>query len=936
MLRINQFTDADALKNYYRKALAMGDYFIHEHERPGEWRGEAAKRLGLQGTVLDKDFNRLCDNLHPWEESSLTPRTRSDRSVAYDFNWHVPKTISLLHAFTGDERIIDAIRGVVHDTMQEIERQALTRVRVEGKDENRTTSNLVWAEFVHLTTRPVDGVPDPHAHVHCIAFNATYDPVEERFKAAQFREQKRDAPYYEAAMYTRLAARLKDLGYDTERTGSKTWDLAGASPSLSKKFSRRTTEIEQLATKLGIVDPKLKAELGAMSRSRKDEGLNLGDLRQHWLDRLDPGEAGVLARIARGEAVSKDRNVSASEALEFAIGHKFVRESVVPMKRLLETALRFSLGQVSPEEMKQTAAQHPELLAAKSGDELFVTTREVLREERAMLAFARNGRGTCAALERDQPWAGPTRQLNEDQRGAVEHILKSQDRVMLVHGGAGTGKTTLMQEAVAAIRSRGTNVVAVAPTAEASRKVLRDSGFRDANTLEQLLRNPHLKLAARKTLIWVDEAGLVGTRDMKRLCDLAERINARVLLTGDAGQHAPVQRGDALRLLQSHAGLASAEVAKVVRQSGLYREAVENFAKGRFEDGFKILDRLGAIRELPDNVRSVQIARDYTEAVRTGRSCLVISPTHAEGEQIAGLIRAELRHKGLLGEDFAIVNQLRDRRLTTAERSDAASYRPGDVVQFYKHANKFRAAETVRVVGHNDKGQVRVLPLKGGSVERLLPLHQSERFSVFEQRSLPLAPGERIRITHTGRTKDGKHRLENGATYRIAGFNKEGHLELDNGWVVRRSFSHVAHAYTSTSHSTQAKTTQLVLLSQTRASMAAASAEQWYVSISRGAQELRVYTDDRQALTDAVSRMSSRRSATELFESTPEQKRNPAADQQHAPAPTRAERATQHAHEIQRLKSYQRTVQSQNHAYQRQRERQRARSHAIKGFTRGR
>jgi len=45
---------------------------------------------------------------------------------------------------------------------------------------------MVWAEFVHRTTRPVDGVPDPQLHCHAVTFNATFDPVEVRWKAAQF------------------------------------------------------------------------------------------------------------------------------------------------------------------------------------------------------------------------------------------------------------------------------------------------------------------------------------------------------------------------------------------------------------------------------------------------------------------------------------------------------------------------------------------------------------------------------------------------------------------------------------------------------------------------------------------------------------------------------------------------------------------------------
>ena len=44
-----------------------------------------------------------------------------------------------------------------------------------GKNENRRTGNMAWGEFIHFTSRPVDGVPDPHLHAHCFVFNTTFD-----------------------------------------------------------------------------------------------------------------------------------------------------------------------------------------------------------------------------------------------------------------------------------------------------------------------------------------------------------------------------------------------------------------------------------------------------------------------------------------------------------------------------------------------------------------------------------------------------------------------------------------------------------------------------------------------------------------------------------------------------------------------------------------
>src|SRR5208283_4441570 len=135
------------------------------------------------------------------------------------------------------------------------------------------TGNMVWADFLHFTARPVDGVPDPHLHMHCYAMNLTYDDVEERWKAGQFGDLKRDAPYWEAAFDARLAHRLNALGVATEKK-DYSFEIAGTSTALVDKFSRRRNAIEREAEKLGIVDAKGKHAIGYYGRENKDSDIS--------------------------------------------------------------------------------------------------------------------------------------------------------------------------------------------------------------------------------------------------------------------------------------------------------------------------------------------------------------------------------------------------------------------------------------------------------------------------------------------------------------------------------------------------------------------------------------------------------------------------------------------------------------------------------------
>src|SRR3984893_1426378 len=269
MIRITQQDSASGAKRYY----ATADYYSEGQEIVGRWGGKGAARLGLDGTVDKYSFERMCDNLNPTTGDPLTVRTRSERTVGYDFTFSVPKSVSLLYAMSGDEGIMDAFRGAVDETMREMEAEMKTRVRMGGKDEDRVTGNMTWAEFIHTTSRPVDGLPDPQLHAHVFAFNTTWDDEERRGKAGQFAELKRDSPYFQAAFRARLADRLQDLGFGIHRKRDD-FEIAGIKPDVLKRFSRRTTQIEKVAQEKGITDPKRKAELGAETREKKGHSLS--------------------------------------------------------------------------------------------------------------------------------------------------------------------------------------------------------------------------------------------------------------------------------------------------------------------------------------------------------------------------------------------------------------------------------------------------------------------------------------------------------------------------------------------------------------------------------------------------------------------------------------------------------------------------------------
>src|SRR5271157_3190435 len=132
MIRVIQQDSAKSAKSYYTTA----DYYSEGQELVGSWGGKGAARLGLKGVVDKTSFEQLCDNLDPRTGEPLTVRTRTERTVGYDFTFSVPKSVSLLHAMSGDQDIMNAFRESVAETMREMESEMKTRVRIAREDKN--------------------------------------------------------------------------------------------------------------------------------------------------------------------------------------------------------------------------------------------------------------------------------------------------------------------------------------------------------------------------------------------------------------------------------------------------------------------------------------------------------------------------------------------------------------------------------------------------------------------------------------------------------------------------------------------------------------------------------------------------------------------------------------------------------------------------------
>ena len=934
MLRITTSTSAAGAKkyyteSYYREGMGMGmdldkglvnglngvasraEYYAEKDQIIGNWHGKAAGLLGLGGELKKSDFDSLCDNLHPISGKRLTGRFNANRRVGYDFTFNASKSVSLAYAFAdekGKAEILTAFRASVREAMKEVEGGMQARVRAGGLNENRETGNLVYGEFIHFTSRPVKGIADPHLHSHCFILNATRDGVENKWKAGEFGQIKKDAPYYEAVFHSAFANKLQGLGYGVKKC-KVGFELAGVDRSLVEKFSNRTREIEKLAAEKGITDDKRKSELGARTRESKRAVVSGVEEFAVWESRLSEAEKAAFVTLKNSVGANDNFNVGvAKDSVDFSLAHHLERKSVTTDKEVLTLAIKDSLGKgVSWKEVKSGLKDSGEVITVREDLVNYVTTHSALQEENNLIRAAHDFKGRFKPLNKE--YDPSVDYLNKEQLRAIQNALTTNDGITIIAGKAGTGKTTLMKEVQKGILSGGKEIFAFAPSAEASRGVQRSEGFANANTIAALVQNKELQRKIQGNVLWVDEAGMVGVRDMNAILSIAKENKARLILSGDTKQHNSVERGDALRILQSEAGIAPVQVNQIQRQkSKEYRQAVSLLSRGEVVKGFNKLDKMGAVKEIDDDGKRVAaIANDYFESAyklnyngdtkgnakhKKPASVLVVSPTHKEGDAVTAAIRQRLQAEGVVEDKEKQFLTFKKTQFTQAQMAKPENYEVGNFVVFHQNVKGFKAGGRFEVVEHNenqnneknkkqgekqDKQQVWVKDSAGN--EKLLPLGKVKAFQLYKAKELAIAKGDKIRITDNGKTNEGKH-LFNGTSFLVDGFDRAGNIKLSNGSVLSKEYGHFALGYVMTSHSSQGKTVDKVIISQSNESMRASSMEQFYVSVSRGRKSVAVYTDDKQDLLQAVSQSNERKSARELVGANKDINKNIGADMQ--------------------------------------------------------
>lgn len=707
--------------------IASSDYYIGGSEPAGRWI-VAGVGIGVRaGTVVEREpFERLHAAVDSEGRFMLSSKSGKKHVGGYDITFSAPKSVSILWALADDglrAKIEAAQAGAVEAAIKAVEANAA--FCRSGKDGiQREKVQLTVAVFQHGEARPAlhsDGqvFADCALHSHAVTLNiarkfgghASESADEELSGAKRKRYGALDGKAIfawkmaaGAAYHAQLAKNFQDIGFAVGGIGKNgIWEVVGIDPRLKSYFSARRGEIEdelELAGADSASAPALAAAITKATRKAKQEqrqdrfafwqqcSRDIGFDRDAVIDScLAAGrEQQILLENADREGLIQARLASIPDQLT-------QHESTFERRHLYATVATALVG--TGESAKRIEIEVDRFIATGAvvtldrdawGHQVF-TTPEILRIESEIGEIA-------ARLSRKSSSAPPPSIVNDlirkhglnNEQADAARAATSGARITILEGAPGVGKTT----ALTAITGSWAHVdvghhVIGASTAWKIAHALRDELAIDARATDSWLVGAErgVPFLDKNTVLIVDEAGLLSSRQMHAILSAVEAADARglnphLILVGDRNQLQSVGAGPGLALAANFSPVQS--VGRIVRQHEQWaRDAVTAFGRGDAGDALAAFDSRGLFHETAGpkaTVRAMVDAWEAHEKTAPGQS-LLIAKTNTQVRAISAEVRARLRQQGKIrGEDIPL------KAVTSSNLTVPLSLAEGDRIRF--------------------------------------------------------------------------------------------------------------------------------------------------------------------------------------------------------------------------------------------------------------
>lgn len=662
-------------------------YYVNRRNETGVWHGSGAVRWGAKGAVTAEGLKNLFQRRSfDGAETLVKYGVDQESRGGFDFTFSAPKSVSIVYAQSPlqiqmrmDAIMLDSVKKTF-DVFEPV--LGVTR-RGKGGHLQETTDGLMFALFPHLESRE----NDPQLHVHgvlgnlCPRSDGTWGTIDSRVLFSPGMKKAMGA-----AFRCELAYQLEqELGLRCVKQ-NEFFELEGVPASVIEEFSQRRQAIMTELEEKGFSSAQAKA-VACMETRRPKEEVSIDDLKAHWRERANA--CGFTAeRVLELFGHERPESSNRQQALETGVAEALKRLEESHRNKYRQVDLLGAMAEycqakgVGLEEVQATVEkvldQHPDIVPlAKAPGQTTFTTKEIFDRERNVLDIAcgmrRSAGPTVSEATMDQFRRHPSiLRLNEEQRHAFESLAVESTRLTVVSGFAGVGKTSLLQAVREVYAADDFQLFGVAPTGKAALGLQKEADIpsmtihralmlaaSDVRQTPQPVGTPmQRKLGEHaideRTILIVDEAGMVGGKQMEKLLTLAQDSGAKVIMVGDPHQLQPVlDTGGAFGSLASRNG--GIDLKSIVRQRDQWaRDAVIAIVEGRSQEGLALLQSHDCITVANNYRESMErlVADWKREGLTNPASHLVILPTNAQVDALNRDIQQARIDAGLVDKQF--------------------------------------------------------------------------------------------------------------------------------------------------------------------------------------------------------------------------------------------------------------------------------------------
>lgn len=612
-----------------RRDGGVEDYFSGRGERPGRWLGAGLEHVGLHsGDLVEVDavHRVIFHGEHPVTSDPLGQRMRKDGIAGFGMTFSAPKSVSLLWALASPEvarKVEAAEAAAVQAGLTYVERHASYARRGRNGIEQVDGGGFIASAYFHRTSRECD----PQLHTHVLVANRTlcddgrWRTLDSRQLLWRTEMLKAAGAVYQLALRAELSRSLGVQWNPVDEHGQA--DIAGVPRTLIEDFSKRSAQVRAAAAemvaeraghdpaRLGRGPSQWELQKAAYDTRRHKVGVESGRVHELW--KAEAAELGWDAERLRRATMQRTRRpvrhvaepeLSRSILVDltlrdaaFRSGHAALAVArhveVDSAAQAVDAVEARTAGVLAGPEVIQLAgpersragfpkrASDGRSTVTRAGDRSY-SVDAVLAQEIRVLERAEAGRSAGAAvvaadvLDRaiaTHDEAFPHRRLSDDQRQAVATFTSDGQRLSILIGPAGTGKSVTLGVARAAWEAAGYRVRGYAPFGAAAASLQQSAGMEsevvakllyEQRRLEQLPPEERDRWAlTSRDVVVVDEAGTLGTADLDQLLAAVDAAGAKLVLAGDHRQLAPVVRGGLFPEL--HRRLGGAELTEAHR-----------------------------------------------------------------------------------------------------------------------------------------------------------------------------------------------------------------------------------------------------------------------------------------------------------------------------------------------------------------------------------